>query len=88
MTHSIFGYRGFAVRVIPYQAIAYSPASPANMRYAVSVVITDMSRMTERKRKMRCYPGGICMTLDRALTLGKEYATYVIDHELSALPTA
>lgn len=88
MTHSIFGYKGFTVRVIPYRAIADNPASPANLRYAVSVVITDMSRLTARKRKMRCYPGGICMTLDRALALGKEYATYVIDHDLSALPAA
>lgn len=88
MTHNIFGYKGFSVRVIPYQAIAEDSASPIRTRYAVSVVIADRNGVAPRKRAMRCYPGGICMTLDRAIALGKEYATYVIDHDLSAMPAA
>lgn len=87
MTHNIFGYKGFTVRIIPYQTVAES-SSAARVRYAVSVVITDLNGASPHKRGMRCYPGGICKTLDRALALGKEYATHVIDHDLSAIPAA
>lgn len=86
MTHNIFGYKGFTIKIIPYQVVTSNSAARAHTRYAVSVVILGFSYMPGRRREIRCYPGGMYLTLEQAFACGKEYATHVIDDDFPTVP--
>jgi len=88
MTHNIFGYKGFRVKIIPYQVVTANLAARAHTRYAVSVAIFGFTYMPGRKREIRCYPGGMYVTLEQALACGKEYATRVIDDDFPSTSVA
>ncbi|MGA9851758.1 MAG: hypothetical protein WBR15_02365 [Gammaproteobacteria bacterium] len=83
MAHKIFGYKGFVVKVIPREVITGKSAASRCIRYAASVVIMRFTGASRQKYEMRCYPGGICVTRERALELGTDYATHVIDDDFS-----
>lgn len=83
MTHKIFGYKGFVVRVIPHKVISQRYASRFYIRYTASVIIVHFMGAARRKYETRGYPSGICATPERALELGAEYATQVIDDNLA-----
>jgi len=88
MTHKIFGYKGFVVKVIPREVIAMQSAANRRIRYAASVVIMRFVDAARRKDAMRCYPGGTCVTPEQALKLGTEYATHLIDDDFTTTATA
>lgn len=85
MTHKIFGYKGFIVKVIPREIVSGTIAANTHIRYAASVVIMKFTGVARQKNEMRCYPSGACVTPERALELGKEYATHVIDEDFSSV---
>jgi hypothetical protein len=83
MTHKIFGYKGFVVKVIPREVIAMRSAANKRINYAASVVIMRFMGASRHKDEMRCYPSGTCVTPEQALKLGTEYATQLIDDDFS-----
>ncbi|MGH8398209.1 MAG: hypothetical protein ACRETA_08200 [Gammaproteobacteria bacterium] len=83
MTHKIFGYKGFVVKVFPREVIAGKANAGKRICYAAAVVIMRFTGATHRKLAMRCYPGGMCASPEQALQLGADYATQVIDDDFS-----
>ncbi|MGH8401836.1 MAG: hypothetical protein ACRESO_00315 [Gammaproteobacteria bacterium] len=83
MTHKIFGYKGFVVKVFPREVIAGKTHAGKRVCYAAAVVIMRFTGAARRKHAMRCYPAGMCTSPERALQLGADYATQVIDDDFS-----
>ncbi len=88
MTHKIFGYKGFVVRVMPREVLAIRSAANKHIHYAACVVITRFMGAARHKDEMHCYPSGACMTPEQALELGTEYATQLIDDDFSTATMA